>query len=702
MSPEQATADREIDGRSDVYGLACMTYEMLLGEPPHTGPTTQAIIAKIITDDPEAPSGRRSSIPPNVDAALLKALAKLPADRFSTAADFSRALGDASFTTATSASPTHPAGRNTWKAAAIAASAVAVVASIAAVVFATRSAPPPPTHRVSVVFPEGQRLRNPWLGTTLSVSADGDVIAYLGEHEGPTWQIWVRRRDELEATPVRGTTSATDPALSPDGTEVAFTTGQPGPLKVATLASGAIRTVVDSARWAGLTWAVDGFLYFVRKNGGLGRVRPDGGEVEALTSPADGTIHVYPDVIPGSRAAVFAIVDPQYTQRRIAVVDFGTGKYRELGLGTYPMLLPTGHLAWATSSGDFMAAPFDADRLEITGSATPIIEEVSIGPFGAAHIAVSESGTLLYRRGDIATRAAPVWVARDGTAEEIEPGWEAPVIPGNMGIALSPDGSRFVFPIFGPATPDLWMREANGTLSRFTFDGSNARPQWTPDGESVGFLSSRANPVRDAWMKRADGSGSAERILTSDRQIDEVTFSHDGQWLVYRLGSGAERDVYAIRPGIDSVGTALLATEYEERAASLSPDDRWMAYVSNESGRDEIYVSPFPDASASKWQVSTDGGTEPVWSRDGRELFYRNANDDLVAVEIAASSTFAIGRKRVLFSALPYHADANHANYDVHPDGERFLMLRIVPASGGELIWVEHWLPELTALLEAK
>ena len=182
--------------------------------------------------------------------------------------------------------------------------------------------------------------------------------------------------------------------------------------------------------------------------------------------------------------------------------------------------------------------------------------------------------------------------------------------------------------------------------------------------------------------------------------IDEVTVSHDGQWLVYRLGSGTDRDIYAIRPGVDSVGTALLAADYEERAASLSPDDRWMAYVSDESGRDEIYVSPFPDASASKWQVSTDGGTEPVWSRDGRELFYRNADDDLVAVEIAGSSTFAIGGKEVLFSALPYHPDANHANYDVHPDGRRFLMLRIVPATGGELIWVEHWLPQLSARLE--
>jgi Tol biopolymer transport system component/tRNA A-37 threonylcarbamoyl transferase component Bud32 len=700
MSPEQATADREIDGRSDVYGLACMAYEMLVGEPPHTGPTTQAIISRIITDAPEGPSSRRPTVPPNVDAAIVKALAKLPADRFSTAAEFSDALGDASFTTAGSVAPTTPLARKAWRAAAIIAAAAAVVASVAAVVFAGRSAPPAPTHRASVVFPEGQRVRTPWLGTTLSLSADGGVLAYLGEAEGPTWRIWVRRRAELEATPVPGTASATDPALSPDGTAVAFTTGQPGPLKVVSLASGAVRTVVDSARWGGLTWADDGFLYFVMRDGGLGRVHPDGGEVEALTSPVDGTTHMYPDVMPGQRAAVFVIADPQFAQTRIAVADLATGEYRELGPGTYPLLLPTGHLGWAASSGDFMAAPFDSDRLEITGSAVPIVEGVAIGRYGAAHIAVSESGTVLYRRGDIATRVTPVWVARDGTASEVEPGWEAPVALGNMGIALSPDGSRFVFPIFGSAATDLWMRDASGTLTRFTFGGVDARPQWSPDGQFVVFTSIRTDPVRNVWRKRADGSGGAQRFLTSDRVIDEVTVSHDGQWLVYRLGSGTDRDVYAIRPGVDSVGTPLLTTEYEERSASLSPSDRWMAYVSNESGRDEIYVSPFPDASATKWQVSTDGGTEPLWSRDGRELFYRNGNDDLVAVEIAGSSTFAIGAKQVLFSALPYHPDPNHANYDVHPDGRRFLMLRIVPATGGELIWVEHWLPELTALLE--
>jgi predicted RNase H-related nuclease YkuK (DUF458 family) len=703
MSPEQATAEREIDGRSDVYALGCVLYEMLVGEPPHTGPTAQAIIAKIITEDPQPPSVRRPMVPPNVDGAVRKALAKLPADRFATAADFSRALGDASYAAPTSARTAPVTGRNRWKLAAIAAAAVAIAASIAAIGLATRGAPAAPTHRVSVALPKGQELRNPYVGTTLTVSADGEVFAYLGPDAGPTWQIWVRRRDELEATPVPGTTTATDPALTPDGSEVAFSTGGPGPIKVVSLATGAVRTVVDSAQWRGLTWGDDGSLYFIAANKGLARVSPDGGHVTALTSPAAGTIHGYPDVLPGSRGAVFIIgTSGTAASWKIAAVDFASGAFRELGPGSSPLYLPTGDLAWTTPSGDVMAAPFDVHRLELTGPTVRLLQNVSIGTWGTAHMAVSKSGTLLYQRGDIASRATPVWVTRDGAAEPVARGWEFPVLTGNMGMALSPDGARLVLPILGPTGVDLWARDRSGILSRLTFDGSNARPAWRPDGQAIAFLSNRLKPARDVWMKRADGSGTAQLLLTSDRQIDEISFSHDGQWLVYRLGTGADRDVYGIRPGRDSVGTPLLATQYEERAATLSPDDHWMAYVSNETGRDEVYVCPFPEASASKWQVSTDGGTEPVWERDGRELFYRNGNDDLVAVEVTAATTFAVGSKRVLFSARPYYPDVNHANYDVDRGGRRFLMLRIDSTSGGELILVDHWFADVTAMMRSR
>ncbi len=705
MSPEQATADHVLDGRSDVYALGCMAYEMFVGEPPHTGPTTQAIIAKIITHDLDPPSARRPTVPPNVDAAIRKALAKLPADRFATAADFSRALGDTSFGADTAVAAAPAAGRNAWRAATIGASGVALIALAAVIALVTRTAPVPPTHRVSLALPQGQEWREPWLGSSVTISADGEMFAYLGEDSGQTWRIWVRHRNRLEATPVPGTTSATDPALSPDGTKVAFTTGGPGPLKVVTLATGDIRTITDSARWRGLAWADDGLLYFVTASRGLARARPDGGDVEVLTTPAPGTSHWNPDVLPGSGGAVFKIVTGLAEETKLAAVDFATGEVKELGpTGSSPVYLPTGDLAWMSPSGDVMAAPFDVHRLQLTGPAVRILEDVWMGWWQNARIsgnlAVSATGTLLYRRGDNRTLVTPVWVTRDGTSEAVATGWEVPVVPGSMGIALSPDGSRFVLPILGPTSEDLWVRDLSGTLSRLTFEGNSARPQWSPDGKDVAYVSDRQKTLRDAFVKLADGSDVPRRVLTSDRQVDEVTYSHDGKWLVYRLGTGADRDIYAARSEGDSVGTPLVATKSEERSPRLSPDDRWMAYVSNENGSNEVFVVPFPDAGASKWQVSTEGGTEPVWSSDGRELFYRDANDNLVAAEITGTSSFVVGRKIVLFSARPYAADANHANYDVSPDGRRFLMLETVSTSGGELILVDNWFTELRALLK--
>jgi Tol biopolymer transport system component len=516
----------------------------------------------------------------------------------------------------------------------------------------------------------------------VTISADGETFAYLGEDSGQTWQIWVRHRNQLEATPVPGTTSATDPVLSPDGREVAFTTGGPGPLKVVTLATGGVRTVADSARWRGLAWGDDGLLYFVTAGGGLARVPPDGGDAEVLTTPVAGTSHWNPHVLPGAGGAVLKIVTGMEDEAKLAAVDFARGEVEELGpSGSNPVYLPTGDLAWTSSSDDVWTGWWQTARI-------------------SAHLAVSASGTLLYRRGDNRTLVTPVWVARDGTSEAVAYGWEVPVVKGSMGIALSPDGSRFVMPILGPTSVDLWVRDLSGTLSRLTFEGNSARPQWSPDGEDVAFVSDKLKTLRDAIVKRADGSSASRLALTSDRQVDEVTYSHDGEWLVYRLGTGADRDIYAARSEGDSVGTPLVAMEYEERSATISPDDRWMAYVSNENGPNEVFVVPFPDAGASKWQVSTDGGTEPVWSRDGRELFYRDANDNLVAAEITGASSFVVGRKRVLFSARRYAADANHTNYDVDPDGRRFLMLEITSTGGGELILVDHWFTELRALLK--
>ncbi|MDP3767454.1 MAG: hypothetical protein Q8S13_05525, partial [Dehalococcoidia bacterium] len=211
------------------------------------------------------------------------------------------------------------------------------------------------------------------------------------------------------------------------------------------------------------------------------------------------------------------------------------------------------------------------------------------------------------------------------------------------------------------------------------------------------FVSSRGQN-RDVYAQRADGSGPAQLVLDDQQTINEVAWSRDGRWLVFRRGSMPGTDIMALRPGVDSAPTAIVATAFSERAPALSPDGRWLAYVSDESGRSEIYVRPFPDAARAKWQVSLAGGTEPLWARSGRELFYRNVSGELVAAEILAGPTFTVGRQRALFPASGYVADASHRLYDIAPDDRRFLMIR--ERSGGEradLILVQNWFEELRA-----
>jgi serine/threonine-protein kinase len=689
MSPEQATADRDPTNRSDIYSLGSVLYEMLTGEPPHMGTSAQQIIMKIVTEPAAPVTELRKSVPANVAAAVAKSLEKLAADRFGTAKEFAVALADPRFQSpATRAeTPIREPGIRRSDRVAVVAVIVAAVSAVVAVWALLRPLPPQPVLRVSVALPAGQEIATGWLSPPIALSADGSTLAYLGPHDGPTWQIWVRRRDELNAAPVRGTVSAVDLVLSGDGSEVAFTTGSPGPLRVVQIDGGAGRTVADSAMWGSLDWGDDGAIYYQNPNRGMSRVSAGGGSPEVLTDPtASGeppVLQLWVDALPGARGAVFSggsLVSPQ---RDIASVRFETGEIKVLVSGTQARYATSGHLLWTTADGVLMAAPFDLEKLELTGPSEALLQDVHLGVFGSAHFAVSESGAMVYRTGTIGTQFEPVWVERDGTAREIAAGWQVPGHIGSLGIALSPDGRRLALSLRGDFGTDVWVRELpGGAPSRLTFDGPAARPSWTPDGRSVVYLANRgSNRIREVWQKVADGSSQEELVVSDQRQIDEVIYSHDGAWVVYRLGAGAQRDLYALQPGRDTIGQSLLTGDYEEKAPALSPDDRWLAYVSDESGREEVYVRPFPNVAETRWLVSTEGGTEPVWARSGEELF--------------SGATFSTGRQQVLFDASGYGADPNHVVYDISPDDRRFVMLREAGTNRGEVIWVENWFEEL-------
>ena len=388
---------------------------------------------------------------------------------------------------------------------------------------------------------------------------------------------------------------------------------------------------------------------------------------------------------------------------RILIFEIETGEVRELiPSGNQPRYVSTGHLIYGHGDGALMGVPFDLETLQVTEAPVTLLPSLAVFTgSGASQFAISQTGTLVYRTGGSGTGASgtPVWVERDGTAREIDPGWTVGTDGVASSLALSPNGDRLAMAI--PAsggTTDLWVKQLDtGPLSRLTFEGTeNQRATWSPDGRSLTFVSDRAGNF-DVWTKRADGTGAAALVLDQEAPIREGRYSPDSTWLVFREGVGGAADIYAIRPGVDSVAVPLEVTEFQEWSASLSPDGRWLAYKSNNTGRDEVYVRPFPDAGQGLVQVSTDGGLDPVWAHSGRELFYRNAANELVSVPVTGDPTFAAGQQEVLFSMADYLPSNGHPMYTVSPDDQRFVMLRMgdEDAASAEAYLVINWFEEL-------
>jgi hypothetical protein len=293
-------------------------------------------------------------------------------------------------------------------------------------------------------------------------------------------------------------------------------------------------------------------------------------------------------------------------------------------------------------------------------------------------------------------------VERDGTAREIDPQWEIPrPRPSQPSFGLSPDSTRLALTIVGPeGTIDLWVKQLDtGPLSRVTFgEGNKLRATWSSDSQWLTYVSNQAGQSYKVWSKRADGTGTAELVLDWERAVTEALYSADGT-LVFRAGRTFPGlgDIYAIRPEVDSVAIPLVTTEFEERFIALSRNDRWLAYVSNATGQNEVYVSPFPDVGSRRWLVSTAGGTEPVWAHSGRELFYRNGDNQMMAVQFTENPTFATVREDMLFPMDSYMAGEATRLYDVRPDDQEFVMLRIGEegADDSELILIENFFEEL-------
>jgi len=712
MSPEQAMGERELDARSDVYALGCVLYEMLSGEPPFTGPTAQAIIARVVTEDPRSLTLQRKTIPPGIEAAVRMALQKLPADRFASAAQFSEALAKRDFTTTmVSAATPLTAEHRTWKGVALGAAAVAVAAISLFAWTWLRPEPARPVARYGLAFPPEQQIldeSNP----TFALAPDGSFIVYVGPGEGGG-QLWIKPRERYDATPLAGTAGARAPSVSPDGAWIAFTAGNA--IRKIPTAGGTAITVADSANTllrTPVTWLDDGTVVFIGRDWNIRRVNAAGGASTVSWQNPAGRFPFFPAALPGARGVVFALCDAACRDvRELWVLDLRSGEAKRLlPEGWWGFHAPTGHLLYTLSDGRLFAARFDLDRLELSGDAVPVLDQVKLDG-AVTDLAISRNGTLLMMAG---TSIPPgpsqqaVWVGRDGGIAPVDTGWRFDSSR-NSGWALSPDGTRMAIGLGSDAGDDIWVKDlVGGQLSRLTFhENEDARPRWSADGRSILFLGRRGDSAISAlYSKRADGIGEEELLLRMPTSIWEAVRSPDGKWILTRAGgtSGQTggRDVFGIQPGIDTSPKPILNGAFDESAAAISPDGRWLAYESNESSRKEIYVRPFPDTESGRWQVSTGGGSHPLWARNGRELFYVSPTRDMIAATIEARPAFSVRERKTLFRIGPDIAltVSYYTTFDISPDGRRFLMLRNIQTERTgqvRMVVVENWFEELKA-----
>jgi serine/threonine-protein kinase len=705
MSPEQATGDQSIGPTSDQYAVAAVLYEMLTGEPPYTGTTAQAVLGRILQGQPVSATAMRQSVPANVDAAVRKALEKLPADRFTGVQAFAQALRDPGFQHGAEAAAAADLGP--WRQVSLSTGALAGVLGLALawVVFGPApEAAPEQVSRFAVIVRSDQSP-----GGHFDVSPDGSAIVFRAEDDQGVESLWLRRLDSFEPTLVPGTDPApVTPDISPDGTEVAFVSGQE--LKVAPLEGGVVRVLADDANCC-VRWGPDGYVYFSPNARGIARVPAQGGETEDVLTADNGEDGQYGDfqVLPGGDVAVFTV---WADLTRIEAMRLSTGERRVLAPGVKASYTPDGHLIFASLDGELMAAPFDPEAMELTGSPVPIVEGVVVSDSEYPFYSLSATGTLVYWAGEANTNVREfVWVDRSGAAAPVDPGWSFDRGNTNAGWSLSPDGTRLALRALTESGYDIWVKELDaGPFSRLTFDAAEeSKPRWTADGRQITFLSVRSGG-NDVWVKRADGAGEAELVYDFERDVAQGFWSSDGEWMILRvagpMGGLGGRDILAVRPDSNDVPLELIVGEADEAAPALSPDGKWLAYNSNETGRFEVFVRPFPNVEDGKWQVSTNGGMGPLWAHSGNELFYVDRYDQMVAAEVQLGEALRVSDREILFEMSDtYEGRGPNAYitglYDITPDDQRFLMARVFREDDTEaesqLVVVQRWFEELRA-----
>lgn len=704
MAPEQARGKR-VDRRADIWAFGCVLFEMLAGRTAFEGETTSDILACVIRAEPDWNS-LPLSIPPQIRDLLRRCLQKDTRQRL-------QAIGEAriAIESALAETPVEPGPLLAstqwprWRRAfpwALAFMATAAAVAIGALHWRTPQPLPHPSTRASLLLPEpvaGVFSPNP--GSPIALSPDGAQLVFVGGPAGKASQLYVRRLDEQTSAPIRGTDDAIQPFFSTDGQWLAFFSD--GKLRKVSVKGGSATELGDALIPHGGNWGSDDTIVFAPNLGsGLMRISSAGGAPKTLTTP-DARVqelsHRWPQVLPGNKTVLFTIqtaTQVSYDEARIALLSLDTGKWRTLFEGgSYARYVPSGHIVYA-HAGTLMAVPFDLNHLQITGSPGLVQDGVITTPetSGSAEYDIAaESGLLAYVPGSARPPERKlVWVDRQGIAKELPSPVNAYVEP-----RISPDGKSLVVQILNAGSTDLWIYEfARNALMRLTFGtGSSGFPVWTPDGRKVIY---RARvPALSFRAKLADGSRPEETLFSKELEDPGATpsaVSPDAKTLLFGAHTpGGTVGTYAISLDGNARIQPFLQAAFNQSQARFSPDGRWVVYVSNESSRQEVYVQPFP-GSGGKWMISTEGGSYPVWARNGREIFFRN-DDKMMSVPVEIQPTFKSGTPRLLFQNRAY---LGLGNYDVAADGQHFLMLREKepPASSKELSIIFNWPDDLT------
>jgi eukaryotic-like serine/threonine-protein kinase len=671
MSPEQARGQVS-DARADIWAFGCLVYELISGYRAFEGRSSSDVIAGVLDREP-----RWDRLPAQTPEALRRllrrCLEKDPARRLHHIADarleIDQSVEDRSQPVSTK-----------WRRAPLVAAVVTLLALLAAVAWlAVRTRAPLPTEpsrRFAIELPDALPLeatRQPGL----ALSPDGWRLVYVGERNGQRLLL-SQTLGSFVTTPLAGTEGAEGPFFSPNGEWVGFSAE--GKLKKTSLSNGSIVTICDALDPRGATWGDDGVITFAPGPfTGLSRVSADGGvPIEVTTLGGDEFTHRWPSAAAGGSDILYTIGfkgAPSFDDADVAVYSVARRRTTRLLKGTFATYVNTGHMVFIRD-GALMAAAVDRRSPETVGAPAIAIEGVGARPFsGTGWYAVSSAGTLVYASAVGSIDHSLVWVDRGGRVTPATPHHKAYATP-----RLSPDGSRIVATVYAPdGTPDLWAYDlVRGSTTRLTFEGLNTGTTWSPDGKLIAFASRRVgDPFFMPWVMSPDG-GDARRVQVNDLPSWSTSWSADGKRVaISQLGGTSGMDIMVAAPDGSAPTQPFVQSNFTEMAGVFSPDGRWMAYMSNESGRFEVYVRNFPRKEG-RWLMSVEGGSEPVWSRRGNELFFRQGSRLMaVAIEAGPGGQPRIGQPVTLFDGtFEPNVSSGQANFDVGNPPRDFLMVQ--------------------------